>query len=242
MQPKYVWRRKLLRGILRTVGFGLVKVEASGLENIPDSGPSILMMNHISFIDPIICSGVITNRFVISMSKIENMKNPIVGFLIRMWGNYTVKRGEIDRAALMNSIELLKSGQLILIAPEGTRHPEGLAPAKDGLAYVATKAEAVIIPAALAGADEGVGRLKKLRRGYARVNLGRPFRLKTGGRSRIPREELSAMMEEAMYQLALAIPEGYDYLRGAYGDMDKVTTRYLEFVDPRAPESLRQTL
>ncbi len=238
-QPKYLWRRRLSRWLVRRILFSIIRVEASGLENIPDTGPAILMMNHIAFWDPIICYGAITNRFPISMSKAENMHNPFLRLAIAFYGGYYVQRGEVDRKALASSIELLKSGQMILIAPEGTRHPEGLAPAKDGLAYVATKSDAVIIPAALGGANEVMSQLKRLRRGYVRVHFGRPFRFKTDGRARIPREELSTMMREAMYQLALAIPPGYEHLRGHYHDVENATTDTLSFVDV---ESLAKTV
>jgi len=30
-------------------------------------------------IDPVLCMGAVTNRFVIPMTKIENMSNPIIG-------------------------------------------------------------------------------------------------------------------------------------------------------------------
>lgn len=228
-QERYTWRRNILRGLIRTVGFTLLcKVDMDGLENIPDSGPTILMMSHISAIDPIVCLGVVTNRFVIPMTKIENARTPVLGWMVRWWGAYTVDRDQVDRAALMNSIELVKSGQLILIAPEGTRSRAGLREPKDGLAYIATKANAVIVPAAISGAVDWLDRWKRLRRAYARVSFGRPFRFKTEGRSRIPREELSTMMRESMYQLAAALPD--ESLRGVYSDLSKLTTDTLEFV------------
>ena len=81
------------------------------------------------------------------MTKVENLENPLTAPFVIMWGSFSINRGEIDRKALMNSIELLKSGQLIYIAPEGHRHPEGLSQPKDGFAYIATKADTLIIPA-----------------------------------------------------------------------------------------------
>lgn len=228
-QERYTWRRILLRGLIRTVGFTLLcKVDVDGLENIPDGGPTILMMSHISAIDPIVCLGVVTNRFVIPMTKIENARTPVLGWLVKWWGAYTVNRDQVDRTALLNSIELVKSGQLILIAPEGTRSREGLREPKDGLAYIATKANAVIVPAAISGAVDWLSRWKRLRRAYVRVSFGKPFRFKTEGRNRIPREELSTMMRESMYQLAAALPD--ESLRGAYSDLSKLTTDTLEFV------------
>lgn len=228
-QGHYTWRRQLLRGLIRTVGFHLLaKVETEGLAHIPAQGPTILMMSHIALIDPVVCIGVVTERFVIPMTKIENAEDPFFGLLVKAYGAYTVRRGEVDRAALRNSIELLKSGQLILIAPQGTRQPEGLTEPKDGMTYIATKADAVIVPTAMSDADDYLDRWKRLQRARARVTFGRPFKFKTGSRKRIPRDELAQMTREAMYQLALAQPN--PALRGVYSDIENATTNTLAFV------------
>ncbi|MCB9453124.1 MAG: 1-acyl-sn-glycerol-3-phosphate acyltransferase [Anaerolineaceae bacterium] len=228
-QPELAWRRTMMRRFIRVVGFGaLWQMDITGRENIPDTGPAIIMMNHISMIDPVLCMGAILNRFVIPMTKVENMKNPVIGPLVRWWGAYSVDRDAVDRKALINSIELVKSGQLILIAPEGHRQKDGLTQPKDGLSYVATKADAVIIPTGIAGAQDWADRLKRAQRPAVRLHFGRPFRFRTEGRSRIPREELALMSQEAMYQLASAVQD--EALRGVYHDLSQATTDTLEFV------------
>jgi 1-acyl-sn-glycerol-3-phosphate acyltransferase len=227
MQPKYAWRRRLLRGFIGFVFKFLLRLEVTGLENIPASGSSLLMMNHITLLDPVLCMVAVRHRFVIPMTKVENMENPFIAPFVRWWGSYSINRDEIDRKALMNSIELLKSGQLILIAPEGTRHPEGLSQPKDGFAYIATKADAVIIPAAISGAV-GWQRAFKLQRPRIQVNFGPAFKFKTDEKGRVPREQLTPMMDEAMYQLALAVQD--ETRRGVYSDLSKATTNLIEFV------------
>lgn len=227
-QPALRWRRVLLQQVIRIIGFKIIwDVTITGTEHIPADGPTIIMMNHISAIDPVLCMGAVTQRFVIPMTKIENMSNPFVGPFVKWWGSYTVNRGEIDRKALTNSIELIKNGQLILIAPEGHRHPEGLGEAKDGLAFVATKADAVIVPTAISGAIGWNHKLFRFQRPHISVNFGRPFKFKTGD-GRVPREALAAMSHEAMYQLAMAVKD--ETKRGFYSDLSKATTEYLEFV------------
>jgi hypothetical protein len=62
------------------------------------------------------------------------------------------------------------------------------------------------------------------------VNFGRPFKFKTGDKARVSREALSAMTEEAMYQLAAAVTD--ETKRGIYSDLSKATTEHLEFIDP----------
>lgn len=228
-QPKYGWRRSLMRAAIRTLVMRLVtSTSVTGAENVPTTGAVILMMNHISSLDPIVTLGAVTDRHIIPMTKVENMTTPIVGSLIKWYGAYWVNRTEVDRRALTNSIELLKSGQCILIAPEGTRQREGLSEAKDGLVYVASKANAVIVPAAVTGAVQWVQKIKKLQRPKVHVNFGQPFRLKTDGKARISREELALMTQESMYQLAIAVQD--ENLRGVYSDLSKATTDTLEFI------------
>lgn len=233
MQPKFAWRRQFMRGfMIRWFTFNFLwNVKVTGQENVPDKGSAMIMMSHASLIDPVLCMGAITNRFVVPMTKSENMDNKIIGPLVRWWGSYSVNRGEVDRKALLNSIELAKSGTLILIAPEGTRQEHGLAEPKDGMAYIATKADAAVIPTGITGAETWKEDFKNRRRPNIRVNFGRPFRFKTEGRTRIPREELAIMMREAMYQLALAMPD--ESKRGVYSDLSQMTTDHLEFIDPK---------
>ena len=227
MQPKFTWRRRLMRGLINVVFNALFRWEVTGLENIPAEGSSLLMINHITLLDPILCMGAVKSRFVIPMTKVENLENPLTAPFVLWWGSYSINRGEIDRKALMNSIELLKSGQLILIAPEGHRHPEGLSQPKDGFAYIATKADAVIVPATINGAV-GWQRAFKLQRPRIRVNFGKPFKFKTGPNGRVSRDDLTPMMDEAMYQLAIAVTD--ETRRGVYSDLSKATTDHLEFV------------
>lgn len=228
-QPSRAWRRKLMKRILKPIGFGLLwDMHITGIENIPPTGGTILMMNHIAAIDPVLCIGAVDHRFVIPMSKLENVQHPVKGFFLRWWDVYTIDRATVDRRALVQSVELLKNGQLILIAPEGTRHPEGLAEGKDGLAYVATKADAVVVPTALSYGQGWYDSFKRFRRHTISLNFGRPFRFNTAGRTRIPREELAQMTRESMYQLALAVQD--ESARGAYSDIQNATTDTLSFL------------
>lgn len=228
-QRRYAWRRFLLRSLIRTVGYRfLAHVSATGKHNIPESGPTILMMSHISAIDPVVCMGEVNRRYVIPMTKVENTQGRLLRFLVWWWGSYTVTRDAVDRQALETSIALLEAGNMILIAPEGTRHPDGLGEGRDGLAYIAAKANAVVVPAAMSGTSSFRERWRERKRALAHIDFGRPFRFRTAGRARIPRPELRQMTREAMYQLALAQHD--PALRGLYSDVENATTDTLEFV------------
>lgn len=230
-QPEYDKRRRILLPMLRAAVPTFCKIEVTGLHNVPRQGSASLMINHISYLDPIVVTASIPYRYTISLSKVENFRIPVVGWFLRQWGHYPIHRGGYDRKALMQTIALLQSGQLILMAPEGTRHAGGgLQPGKDGLAYVASKADAVIVPTAICGVENWKTRMKRLRRAYAKVVFGRGFRFRSADQKRIPRQMLARMMREAMYQLAITIPDEYAHLRGHYADIEKSTSDTIEFL------------
>jgi 1-acyl-sn-glycerol-3-phosphate acyltransferase len=226
-QERFDGPRRFMRDVLLWLGFRLlVKVEIRGLENIPPAGPTIVMMNHRGAVDPFVVLGAVRPRFVVPMSKIENFRIPLIGRLMRWWGAYPVRRNEVDRAALQTTVDLLKNGNLVLMAPEGTRQP-AMIEGKDGMTYVAIKANAAVVPLGMDGTREFFHNVKRLRRTRITMNFGPAFRFRTNGRERVPREEMHCMTQEAMYQLAKLVPE---HLRGVYSDPSKATTDTLEFV------------
>ncbi len=231
-QRRYTaWRTFCRAVLLRTLAFHiLVTVKSEGMtEHLPSSGPTLLMMNHSGGIDPIVLMGVVGPRFVVAMSKIENYRVPVLGGLMRLWGTYPLLRGEVDRRALDFTIKLLNDGELVLIAPEGTRQP-AMIEAKDGITYLALKTNAAIVPVGLEGTRNFAPNLKRLRRTPLTVTFGRAFRFRSGeksGRARVPRSEMAQMTREAMYQLAMLVsPER----RGFYADLSQATTDTLEFI------------
>lgn len=229
-QPRIDRRRRILHPALRALANLIWDIEVTGLEHIPAAGPTLLMMNHISFIDPIIFTAVNRNRFVISMAKAETLDGWFSRGIVNLWGNFVVHREEVDRTALVNAIGLLKANRLVLIAPEGTRNPQGLQEPKSGVAYIAHKSKAVIVPAAIGGAQGWNQDLKRLRRKHVRVNFGRPFRFALPPGERLSREVRQRMILEAMYQLALAMPDEYAENRGIFADVQNATTKYLQFL------------
>lgn len=217
--------RNVLRWLITHVGFRwLAKIERlEGLENLPPAGPAIIMINHIAFIDPIVVLGNLP-RNIVPMAKIEAYSYPVVGIFPRLWDAIPVRRGEVDREALMKALAVLKAGEIVLVAPQGTRQP-ALSQAKEGIAYLAHKSGAPIIPVAIEG-TKGFPSISKKRWSEpgAVVTLGRPFRFKPVA-GRLPREALRQMTDEAMYRLAALLPEGR---RGYYSDLSKATSEYIE--------------
>jgi 1-acyl-sn-glycerol-3-phosphate acyltransferase len=228
--PVYIRRRWWMHAFLRGLVALLWRGTVEGRENIPATGGVILMMNHASGVDPILCTGLVQHRYVITMAKIESRRNPLVSIFNWLWGNFPVKRGMVDRFALNITVELLKRDQLLLIAPEGTRNRDGLRQPKEGIAFLATKADAVIVPAAVVNTKGWWQRLLTFRFVRAEVRFGKPFRFKMPEGGALTKAIREQMMREAMYQLALTIPDEYAEYRGVYKDIEQATTETLEFL------------
>jgi len=216
--------RRVLRWLITNIGFRwLAKVDRLiGLENIPSSGSAIIMINHIAFVDPIVVLGNLP-RNIVPMAKAESSKIPIWGIFPGLWGAIPVHRGEADREALMRALAVLAAGEIVLVAPEGTRH-NAIQDVKGGIAYLAYKSNSPIVPVAVEG-TQGFPTLNRKRWSQpgAIVTFGRPFRFKQFS-GRLPRETLKQMTDEAMYKLAALLPEER---RGIYTDLSKATSEFI---------------
>jgi 1-acyl-sn-glycerol-3-phosphate acyltransferase len=217
--------RRFLKIIMKYIGFQiLAKFDSvEGMENIPEYGPGIIMYNHIAFIDPVAILAKI-HRNVIPLAKEEALNLPFFGIFARLWGSIPIRRGEVDRDALETMLDVLNQGEIILLAPEGTRNP-ALIEAKDGIAFLALRSGAPIIPVAVEGTS-GFPSFdpKRWRQPGIRIRFGRAFRFKKQS-GRVTREALHTMTEEAMYRLAAILPPER---RGFYRDLGKATETMIE--------------
>lgn len=221
-------RRRFLRFLLRRLGVPLlVKMESvEGLENIPAHGSGILMMNHIAFVDSIIILHCMP-RNIVPMGKIEAFNYPVIGLLPRLWYSIPVHREEVDRKAIRMSLDVLRAGEIILLAPEATRSTQ-LNRGKEGVAYLASKSEAPIIPVAVEGTP-GFPALRytsRWRDPGVRIKFGKPFRYRPDIQ-RPGRDQLRQMTDEAMYILSAMLPEAR---RGTYADLSNATRETIEGV------------
>lgn len=140
----------ICRRLLRIIYAVLFRFEASGLENIPDSGPVVLCSNHISLLDPTTV-GTKVDRKVHYMAKAELFSVPLFGPFIRSLGAFPVKRGGVSKDAIRTAINLLKEGKVMGIFPEGSRSAGDDSAGKKGAAMIALRSGAVVIPVAIIG-------------------------------------------------------------------------------------------
>ncbi|MHB0875291.1 MAG: lysophospholipid acyltransferase family protein [Anaerolineae bacterium] len=203
-----------LKRLLRFLLSLFVRIDAQGLEKIPATGPIIVYINHTNWLDPILAAGII-DREVTVMGKIELFANPILGWVLREYGVFPIRRTEGDLQAIKNALRILKRGGLMIISPEGHRSQHGcLQPAKAGMLSLATRAGAPIQPMAIIGCQPIEKNMRRLRRTLVKVRLGDPYHPAIST-DKPTREEIERLTDEAMVRLAALLPPEY---RGVYGD------------------------
>lgn len=112
----------LMRFIAWILVHVLYRVRATGLQNIPSSGPAVVVCNHVSFMDPILLSGCIRRpmRFVMYYRIFEI---PLLRFFFRNMKAIPIA-GARENEQLMNDAfdqveQELSNGNIVCIFPEG---------------------------------------------------------------------------------------------------------------------------
>jgi len=155
----------------------LFRIRVKGRENIPE-GPALICANHSAYSDPpILAFAFGFKHFMRFMAKIELIRIPVFGSLLKLAGTIGVNRGKSDVKAIKTALGALKSGEKVAIFPEGTRVSESDAvSAKTGAIMLASKTGVPIVPVY-------IPRHKKF---FSTVNvvIGEPYvldRIKGGG-------------------------------------------------------------
>jgi 1-acyl-sn-glycerol-3-phosphate acyltransferase len=206
----------------------LCRVDAHQLARVPDRGPLILTINHVNFLEAPVLYTHLHPRPLTGFAKVETWDSPVLGMLADLWGAIPLQRGEADMSALRVALKALEEGQIVGVAPEGTRSGDGrLQRGHPGIVLLALRSNAPLLPIVSYGGELFWSNLPRLRRTDFHVAVGQPFYLSPNG-TKITREVRQQMTDEIMGQMAALLPPAY---RGVYSDPAGISTTYLRFVD-----------
>jgi 1-acyl-sn-glycerol-3-phosphate acyltransferase len=180
---------RICRGILKPIFYIFYNIKVEGKENLPASGPLIICANHTSAIDPIILA-VSLPYTMHSMAKAELFKSKLLGYFLRNIGVFPVKRGEADIKSIKTSLKLLKDKKIMGMFPEGTRNKTGELKAEPGIAMIAVKAEAVVLPIAIISSYKLFDRTL--------VKIGQPMKLDQYHDQKLQNEDYQNISMEIM--------------------------------------------
>jgi len=210
--------RMVVRPLLRAISY----IDIVGLENIPETGAAIVASNHLGRLDALLAV-ILSDRedFVIMVAEKYQKYwfwRWVMGELDALWLN----RYEADFQTLKTVIKRMKQGQILGIAPEGTRSKtESLLEAKEGATYLAVKTKAAVIPIAVWGTEDRavVQRLLHLRKLIVHVRIGEPYVLPPMPRGKARDQFLKDQTDEMMCRIAAMLPPKY---RGHYANHPRV--------------------
>ncbi len=206
-------RRQFVRGFLKLLAkaaFGILSdFEIQGKENLPESGPLLVIGNHFSFIDPV----AVLRTLPYPLEFVGGAEFPhapkIVQSLPQLWGYYPVFRGTGSRFALRAAEEVLNQNGVLCIMPEGGSWAEVLRPARPGAAFLASQTGARVLPLAIFGLNE-IFPVRLGNRPKAVVRIGKPVGpFIATGRGREKREQLDQIGLDLMKSIANLLPEQY---------------------------------
>jgi 1-acyl-sn-glycerol-3-phosphate acyltransferase len=202
------------RGLIRILVFPFATWHVRGRENVPESGPVLIVCNHLHIADPPIVAASIPLKCVL-MAKEELWRHGWSRFWVENFGAFPVKRGGIDREAIRHAEDWLKRGVSVVMFPEGKRSPNAqMQPALPGAALIASRMGVPILPVGITGTDK----FRNLKWSFFHhpkmtVTIGRPFNISFTD-SKLSKEQRIQLTNDIMGKIAALLPEKY---RGVYG-------------------------
>ena len=209
---------RLVAFLARLLLRGAARIRVEGLEDLPQSGPLIVVANHLSNADPPLVAGWLTpalGRQLHILAKESLFVGPL-SIIFRALGASPVRSGGSDMEAFRVAKGVLDRGEVLCIFPEGTRSKTGaLIEPKPGVAMLALRSAVPILPVGVSGTDIFLGRGRLLPRFRAPVTLrvGRPFVLEANP-SLTRRDATKEASDELMGRIAALVDERH---RGRFG-------------------------
>lgn len=150
--------------IAKVVFAAYAPVTTIGLENIPEAGGVLITSNHASYIDSVLV-WLTCPRRVAFLGKKELYDTPLSAWFFRGYGVIPVDRENPTLSMMRDTLNALREGVPVMVAPEGTRSPNGeMLPFKSGFVKFAHKARVPILPTAIIGSYEMWPRQNRLPR------------------------------------------------------------------------------
>ena len=152
----------------------LFPATVEGLDRLPRNGV-LLCPNHSSNWDPILVAlRLPVNYRLHIMAKVDLFKNPILAWILRRLGAFPVSRGSSDIQSVKTAMQAIRSGDNLLIFPEGTTIHNGIgyvdglpAHAKGGVAVIGVRTGATLVPVFVDGPKKPFHR--------TRIIFGEPY-------------------------------------------------------------------
>jgi 1-acyl-sn-glycerol-3-phosphate acyltransferase len=171
---------RLMAAGFRFLFRAVARVRTSGLDQLPQRGPLIVVANHTTLADPPFVAAWLQpalGRPIQFLAK-EQLFTPLMRPILRMYGAIVVKAGGSDVDAYRAAVSVLRAGGVVAIFPEGTRSLDGvMREPHAGVALIAARSGAPILPVGISGGQRllPAGRTLPTLGARLMLRVGRPF-------------------------------------------------------------------
>ena len=172
----------MMRFIIWMLTKVMYRVQRDGLEHIPETGPCVLVCNHVSYVDALLIAGSIQRpvRFVVQKQIFDT---PVLNRIFRIGRTIPIdsekRNPEIYARAFHQIREELAEGHVVCIFPEGRLTLDGeIGPFREGIERIVKETPVPVVPMSLRGlwgsffSHKGGPALQRVpRRFWSRVSL-----------------------------------------------------------------------
>ncbi|MBS0512192.1 MAG: MFS transporter [Proteobacteria bacterium] len=173
----------LLRFVVWMLVHTVYRLRVRGIDQVPESGPAVIVCNHVSFVDALVIMAACRRpiRFVMDH---RIFRTPMLRFVFRESRAIPIAPAKEDLRKMERAFDLvaeaLQAGEVVGLFPEGQITGDGeLQPFRPGIARIVERTPAPVVPMALRGLwgsffsrKDGPAMTRPLRRGlFSRIEL-----------------------------------------------------------------------
>ncbi len=221
---------RIVRAVARFVLNIIARIEIVGSIDY-QTGGFIITGNHVGRLEAFLVILLAERDDIVLILAEKYKKYAFWRYVARKVDGIWINRFDADFAALRVVLKRLQNGEVLAVAPEGTRSPtESLLPGHPGAAYLAAKSGLPIIPIGIVGTEDRVvkQRLKRLQRLDITARVGTPYHVPP-----MPKADRDAWLaeqtDEIMCRIAVLLPPDH---RGVYADHPRLHALLLERGSP----------
>ncbi len=133
-----------------------LRVSGSGLENIDNSKGGLFLINHQSFLDPLLAAVLLT-RPVSFLARDSLFKVPVLGWLLRHTYVMPISREAARGGSIRMAVERMEQGYLVGVFPEGTRSSGAeVRTFRPGFLAMVRRTNQPVYPVGISGSDQAM--------------------------------------------------------------------------------------